>query len=730
MPHVTSRALKVACTCALSVLSTVSARQAYAQDVPSPPAADAREAEIIVTANRRAERLQDVPMAVNVLSNQSLKTAAISDTQFLATLVPGLSITRINSSQYYLRGVGFSGTAVNAEQSVASYIDGVYVFSTYGSISLANLDRVEVLRGPQGTLFGRNTTGGVIQAVTRDPLAKPALEASLGYANYDTLSGAFYGNAHPTDTLGISLAVDFRHQGDGFGVNTTTGRDTFKRSDITVRGKIAYQPSGNTKVTGFFQYRHMSDSGINYIPIAGTRGLDGVDAAAYGRFGNRAEAANDFKLDSYLGYIRVEQGIGDVATLTSITSYDDVQPFPKFDSDATPLPISIATQDLFFHNFSQEFQLSSKSSKPLSWIVGAYYYRAFAGMTPLDIKGTSNGPAGEVRFFRKQRTRSLAGFGQLTYELTPSTKLTAGLRYTDESEELADDLYTLVGTDPNPTRLVFPPVPLGKLDSSGWTWRLAVDQKFGDGVMGYISWNRGLKGGGFTLVTTSNIPPYKPEKLDSYEAGLKMEFLNGRVRINPALFLYKFRNIQVNSFNGFLTALANAAKATLWGVDIDAAAKIGDRFQVTGAFEYLHTRYDRFPNAIFFQAKAAPAGGATQINNQDATGNSLPYAPTTSGSLGLSYTAPLAGGDLMIDGSLRYVDSQFVGPSNIFKMPSYTLVGAGIGWTTSDKRFSVRVWGDNMFDKDYSYQIFESGSGIFRNPGAPRTFGVTLSTRM
>jgi iron complex outermembrane receptor protein len=725
-----ARSLKLGRACAASVLALLSVQQAFAQEAAPADTAEAETTDIVVTANRRAERLQDVPMAVNVLSAETLESAAITDSQYLATLVPGLSVTQINSSQYYLRGVGFAGTAVNSEQSVASYIDGVFVYTTIGSLSLASLDRVEVLRGPQGTLFGRNTTGGVIQAVTRDPLADPSFEASLGYATYRTWTGSFYGNAHLAKNLGLSLAADFRQQGDGFGVNLTTGKDTWVRNDANFRVKLAYEPSEDTRITGFFQYRAQDGSGINYVPIPGARGVDGVEAAAYGRFDTRGEGYNKFQTESYLGYVRVEQGLGEFATLTSITSYHDVQPFPYFDSDATPVRVLAASQDLFFHNFSQEIQLASKGDGPLDWIVGAYYYKAWAGMDPMVLRGAAGGATGETRFVRRQRTKSLAGFGQLTFELTDSTKFTAGLRYTDETQSLPNDLYTLIGPDPTPTRLPFPSVPAAPLDSSGWTWRLALDHKFSDDIMAYVSWNRGLKGGGFTLTTAADTPPYAPEKLDAYEAGLKMEFANGKVRINPAIFLYKFKDIQVNSFNGFLTLLTNAAAATIKGVDVDAAIQLSRRLQLTAAFEYLDSRFDRFPNAVAFMPNPAPAGGATQQNNFNATGNRLPYAPETSGSLGAAYKAPLGNGELTLDGSVRYVGKQFAGPSNRFAIPAYTLASIGAGWATSDERFGVRIWADNLFDKDYWFQVFESSLGIMRNAGAPRTYGITLSTKM
>ena len=684
--------------------------------------------DIIVTANRRAERLQDVPIAVNVLSNQTLKSAAVADTQYLSGLVPGLSITKTNSSQYFLRGVGTSSTTINSEQSVASYIDGVYVFTTYGSLSLANLERIEVLRGPQGTLFGRNTTGGVIQAITRDPLAAPSLDAAIGYGNYKTVTGTFYGNVHLTPNLGASLAVDFRDQGNGFGRNTTRGEDAFFRDDLSVRAKVAYEPTENTTITGFFQYRHIRDSGLNYIPIDGTRGLDGVDGSTYGRYEVRSNSANSLNFNSYLGYLRIEQGLGDVVNLTSITSYHDVKPFARFDQDATPADVVTASQDLGYRNFSQELQLSSQGSGPLTWLVGAYYYNALASMTPLILEGSVAGAAGQIRQFRKQKAESIAGFGQAVYKLTSDTNLTAGLRYTKETEKLPAGLFTLIGRDPNPTRAPFDP---NSQDSSGWTWRLALDHRFNDSIMGYVSWNRGLKSGGFTLVTLVNrLPGYEPEKLDAYEAGLKMEFLNGRVRINPALFLYKFKDMQFSVLTAGGTAISNAARSTIKGFDLDAAFKVSDRFQLSGAFEYLDATFDSFKNAAFFEPRPAPGGGAATVNNQIAGGNTLAYAPKISASLGFSYNAPLGGGDLQFDGSVRYVDDQFIGPSNFFVNPAYTLVSTGIGWTSGDERMGVRVWADNLFDQKYSTQIFESGPGIFRVPGAPRTYGVTLSTKM
>jgi iron complex outermembrane receptor protein len=588
-----------------------------------------------------------------------------------------------------------------------------------------------VLRGPQGTLFGRNTTGGVIQVVTRNPLAPPSLEATIGYGNYRTATGTFYGNAHIVPNLGISLSADFRHQGEGYGENTILQKDILWHNNVNVRGKIAFEPDPDTTITALVQYRRAKNTQTNYAPLSGTRGVDLVEGSTYGPFESRAGIVARYLVKDLTGYFRVEQGIGDFAKLTSITSYRKVDSNLLYDQDATTVFFVNAEQIQTFHNFSQEIQLSSRESGPLTWVVGGIYYNALAGSVPTVVTGAAAGASGRVAYYRKQRTKSLAGFGQLTYGLTENTNLTAGLRYTDETQTIPSGLYTLLGLDPaTATRLPWPPTPLADVDSSGWTWRLALDHHFTPDIMGYVSWNHGLKGGGFSLIATAASPGFRPERLDAYEAGLRMEFLDGGIRINPSVFLYKFKDIQFSIISSGASSVANAAAATIEGADLDAVFRITDRFRLNVAFEYLHSNYDSFPNAVYSVPRPAPLGGGVSLPNQDASGNTMLLAPKFSGNVGYSYTAPVAGGELLFDGSIRYVGSQFSGVSNLFKIPAYTLVTAGLGWTSADERIGARIWADNLFNKKYVFSIFESGAlGVFRNAGEPRTYGITLSTK-
>lgn len=692
-----------------------------------PQAGNREVADIIVTAQRRAESVQNVPIAVSVLTNETLASAGATDSLALSGKVPSLSIPQNGATQYFLRGVGTTGSSINSEQSVATYVDGVYIYSTWSSqVPLSSIERVEVLKGPQGTLFGRNTTGGVIQIVTRDPLDKPTLEGSVSYGNFETVTASGYGSVKLGDQLGVSLAVDFRDQGKGYGYNSVRQEKTMFRDNLSIQGKIAFEPSDRTRITGFFWYDDGHSSGQNNQVMPGYRGLDGVESD-YEPRETKADSLDSLDYKSYLAYGRLDQSLGDFADLVSITSYRRVDTLYRLDQDATPARVIEATLDIPFRNFSQEVQLVSAGGGPFTWLLGAYYFRSSAKYDPITIAGAAAGASGMVRYFRDQKTESLAGFGQVSYKITPETTITAGLRYTDEEQRMPSGKTTLVGPDPDPIVLPFQP---DRQDSSGWTWRVALDHHFTRDIMGYVSYNRGLKSGGFPLVTAANLPGYEPEKLDAYEVGLKTQFLGGRVRINAAAYLYKFKDIQVTRITDGGNVVANAAAATMKGLDVDLDVKVSDRLNVYGAMGYLDGRYDDYQTAVYYIPRAAPAGGADAVRDQDATGNRTIYSPELSASGGFTYRLPTSAGDFTLDGFVQFVDDQFVGPSNLFELPSYTTANASIGWTSADERFGVKLWARNITNNYYFIQVLESSPGIFRAPAPPRTYGVTLSAKM
>ena len=680
--------------------------------------------EVVVTAQRRSESAQNVPISVAVMSSESAQAAGAVDTNSLSGKVPALVAVPSGSTLYFLRGVGTTGSSNNIEQSVATYIDGVYLYSTWTSIvPLTGTDRVEVLKGPQGTLFGRNTTGGVIQVITRDPLtASPALEASAGYGNYRTYSGSFYGAAKLNDTLGASLTVDYRNQDKGFGFNTVRNVKAMWSKNLSVQGKVVWAPIDGTKVTGFFWYDDYDSGGHNSQVVPGFKGLDGV-VSNPGRFQFVANTPDAWKWKSYLGYLRLDQDFG-FANFVSITSWRKITQRYDLDQDATPITVVDATLIIPAHNWSQEFQLLSKPESRLTWLLGAYFFKGSALYDPITIRGAAAAAfGGSLEEYRRQDTESSSLFGQATYEILPATRLTAGLRYTDEKEKLRPGMTTSRGI-PIATLPVF---HSDEVDSSGWTYRVALDHKFTQDVMGYVSYNRGLKSGGFPLVTAVNLPAFLPEKLDAWEAGAKSELFNRRLRLNLAGYYYKFHDIQVNRITTAGNAVSNAAQAELKGVDLDFEATPIANLNVYGSFGYLHGRYTDYPNAIFYVQR--PTGGAAQVT-ANAKGKTTVYSPKWNGSFGAYYTIPTNSGDFRINGFIQYQDKQFVTPGNELPMGAYALVNGSLGWQSPNKKYAVTLWSRNLLDRKYRANVLISTVGFLADPSPPRTYGITLSTKL
>lgn len=673
---------------------------------------------ITVTAQRRAESAQSVPISVNVMNTEQLTAAGVTDTTLLAGRIPGLSIYKQPVPTYFMRGLGTTGSGVNAEPSISTYIDGVYVYGSWGTFpATVSAERVEVLKGPQGTLFGRNTTGGVIQIVTRDPMAAPTLEANIGYANYDTVSASAYGSVALSEKLGVSLAFDARDQGKGWGRNITRDEETFFSSSVDVQGKAVYQPADETRITAFGWYSTGDSSGFNQQNLEGTAGIDGV-YRDLGRYEVAANTPDSQEYNSALGYLRVDQELP-FADLVSITSYRNSKAFLRLDGDLGTLTFVDALINYKNKAVTQELQLQSKGDGPLTWVVGAYYFDGSAAADPIIYMGGSGGPTGVRTTYREQLTDSLAAFGQVSAQITADTKLTVGLRYTDETQELPGGVSTF-----GDGSQVF--TTLQEIDSSGWTGRVALDHNFTPDIMGYVSYNRGLKSGGGPTNGGSNGPTFDPETVNAYEIGLKTMSFNNRLMLNMAGFYYDFSDIQINQQNLGLTQIVNAAGAELYGVEFDFQAYLTERLQVYGGASFLEGEYVNYRNATAYDIN--PAGGA-RVRAFDGSGYTTVYTPGTSFSFGLDYNIPTSTGEFNADAAFRYVGEQFVSPSNQFALPEYTTLDVGLSWADPGDTFAVRLWARNLLDEEYFQSRAESGVGYIQSPAAPRTYGITLSAK-
>ena len=715
-------------------VAACAAAPAHAQSAQTPAASQAPSddgttlKDIIVTAQRTSQSLQKVPISVTAVTAGDLNARQVTTSLNLEAAVPNLTLSENGVSVTpFLRGVGSNQSNPNDEASVATYVDGVYIPSVTGNLfKFNNVERIEVLKGPQGTLFGRNATGGVIQIVTRDPSHDPLVDASIGYGTYNTLEAEAYASTGLGKNLAIDVAFSFNRNGDGYGRDINRNADIFLTNQLGVRSKILWTPGSTTEIRLTADYSRLRSTGADYQLAPGVIGADGVTSYP-GIRKTDTDFANMGNNEVYGGSLRVDQDLG-FARFASISGYRHVVGDFHLDQDATPTPIVQATINQFAESFSQEVQLLSKKDSAVDWLVGGYFFDAKYAYTPLQIAGAAAAPLPYVDLFGSQKTKSYSAYGQVTYPIFTDTKLTAGLRYTYETQDT--DGYTESGG------VIFPhaPMPLCPTATTNCpqsqnfkklTWRAALDHNFSSDILGYVSYNRGIKSGGFNMINAGT-PGYRPEVLDAYETGLKMQLFDHKVRFNVAAFIYNYKDIQVfNITGGGAVLTTNAAAARVHGVDADLTIKATRYFTISAGLGWLDGKYTDFPNATF--TPSSPLLGPQTVVN--ATGNQMIYAPKLSGNLALDYRIPTSVGEFALNGSMSFRDKVFVSAANRLFIPGYAVVNGTLGWTLPDKRFGVQVWARNLLNKNYYLNRTEQALGDIQFLAPPRTVGVTLSVR-
>ncbi|PNP95810.1 hypothetical protein A8G00_23600 [Sphingobium sp. SA916] len=673
--------------------------------------------EIIVTAQRRGENLQSVPIAVTAMSQDALEARGVRDTRSLEGLVPNLTIPRLGSiNRPFLRGVGSDSSSNYDEPSVATYIDGYYIAAkSANQLGFNNLVRIEVLKGPQGTLFGRNATGGVIQLVTKDPTQDFHGDFGVGYGNYQTFTSDSYISSGIAPGLAADLAVQYSDQGKGFGRNLVVGNDINKYRSLSIRNKWVYT-GDTTKVSLFVDYEKSRSNGLGYQLAPESRVLYGYPSID--RFDVEMNQTPYQNIRNLLTGLRIEKDLG-FARLTSSTFYanyyqhyftDIVKP-PQTPNNSIQLGADTLEK---LRQYTQEFQLQGNNTSGIRWQSGVYLFRYVEDST-LVLSGVTVGPDTFVTDTAK--TSSIAIYGQMTYEIGPKLNLTGGLRYTYDKNETTNGLTRI------PSLAVEIPGPDRETSSRNLTWRLALDYQMAPDVLAYASYNRGAKSGGFS-VTSLTAPSYNPEQLDAYEVGLKTQLFDRAVRFNIAGFYYDYQDLQVLavSSNGTSAQIFNAGKARVYGLDADFEVVPFENLTLAGGFGYLDGKYTSFPGS----PSRGPNGKLAFVN---VSGNRMTNAPEFSGSVSLTYAIPTRIGDFKVNGTLIHKGLSFATPDNRVNYPSYSVLNASIGWTSSDGRLGIDVWGRNLTDKAYYGQKSANAFGYFQAAAAPRTYGVRVKSK-
>lgn len=712
--------------CTFLVMNAVSTVASAAEPTPSAPgvaSGGATElAEVIVTAQRRRENLQDVPISVDAFSAAALDAAVITTTADLDVITPGLETgTEAGYSQPHLRGVGTIATNPGIENPVALYVDGVYYGALAGAVlSLNNVAQIEVDKGPQGTLFGRNATGGLIQITTKDPTQTFDGQAGVTYGNYDTSGADLYVSGGVSPTIAADFAGYLRNQGTGYGVNYFTDQQVNKTMDLALRSKWVFAPADATEVKVSFDYEktHFSPT---FVPAPGTTPLGGPPYT-----GNPQGIDGYYQPYGFLQQggvsVQIKQALA-FGTFTSITAYRRGWLQTVFDGALVTdynyaLNINIIEPD---SQFSQEFQLSSPVDSALKWVTGAYVYTADAKYNPISIYGGLLAPLTLDNTYSDQKDYSAALYAQATREVVSDTNLTLGLRYTYEYRNFeGSNILVAPGGPP------FVTPDAAHVSFQKPTWRIALDHKFAPQYMGYISYNRGFKSGGFNddLIPTTQ---FAPETLDAYEIGLKSDFLTNRVRVNTAAFYYNYKNIQAVRYPNGIEEVYNAPKAKIYGLDLDTVFAVTQQLEVRAGVEALHTEYVDFPNADY----TTPAvGGGTNFGVFSAAGKRLSLAPDFTGDVSVSYTVPTSVGNAKFDITYAYNSGWYAEPDNRLHQGAYSLLNAQIKFTPVNSLWDFRVWGKNLTNSQYTSELASQANGDYATFAPPRTYGVTVERRL
>ena len=678
----------------LAIIGVVWSAAAFAQEA-TPPAAENALADIVVTAQKRAQNAQKVPIAITAITGADISKRGVASTFELNAIAPGINLRSASGAlQTFIRGIGTTSNVV--ENPVALYIDGVYLPQQRDGLrDLVDVDQVAVLKGPQGTLFGRNATGGVVQITTLAPSHEFSGQAHAEIDSYATVRTRAYLTGGLTDDLAASVSVGFAHQGKGYGDSIATGHDTNRlRHEFSGRAKLLFKPGSRTDITLIGDYLNRNQLANSFQPYPGTLNrLPGI--------GPLKSVYDSYQgADSFIAYegggasLTIDHNL-DFARLVSISAWRAGNTRFLFDNAAVPAQLfTVSTPHSPNRMFSQEFQLISAKDDTFNWVAGVYLYdyRNKAEPTLRNFGGPlAAAPTAVASSITNglERTKSIAPFGQLTWQFLKDTNLTVGGRYTYEKRDAA---VTQIQTRTNGTLNTIARVDT--LTVKKPTFRVALDHQITPDILAYASFNTGFKSGGFNIINPS--PGYLPEQLKSYEVGLKSEIFDRRLRLNIAGFYYNYTNIQVSQFVGVAQTVVNGAKAKLFGLDIDFEARLLDGLRVSGGVEFEHTEFTDYRNAVF--STPVPTGGAIVFSG-DATGNRLPLAQNFSGTIAFDYHHTLPRGGIDFNLSFNHNGAFSFEADNFLRQGAYTIANTSIRWTLPDNRTRLSIFAKNLFNE-------------------------------
>lgn len=718
---------------AWSALSTV----AIAQDAVRQDGASSLD-DVIVTARRRDELLKDVPISVSALGEERLEQTGASDITALQQQTPNATVQIARGSNStlisFIRGIGQQDPLWGFEPGVGLYVDDVYVARPQGAVlDIYDVARIEVLRGPQGSLYGRNTVGGAIKYVTNGLSNDPELTLRGTYGSYNQIDLMAVGSIPLADNFRVGGAIA-SYQRDGYGTNINTGAEHYNKDVLAARVSAEFEPREDVSIRlAYDRVQDDSNPRHGHRLIAGATPAGRILPSVYD---TNAGLGNDNSVMSQGASATVQIDLNENWTFKSISAWREGETTTVIDFDNTPA----ATLDIpgFYADdqFTQEFQFLFDYER-IQGVAGFFYLDGHAEGafdTILGNAGIVIGTNGQVN------TESWAGFADVNFDLTDRLHLGIGLRYTLDEKRGTVFRANYLGATRSPLLGGTVRAPLlvrtnytNAKDFTQFTPRIALSYDLTDDMTTYASYSQGFKSGGFDMrgdafLTPNTVNGYDPETVDSYEIGLKGAL--DRLTFAAAVFYNEYQDQQVTTQvpagAGIASFVDNVGSSTFYGAEFEGRLRILDNLSANFAVGYLHSDFEEFLRFNLTTMVFEDISNLVVLQN----------APDWTGYLGFTWIGDLAGGALAVTPSVSYRgdSSMFEFPNPILDQKAYSLVDLSIVWTDPTDRYTLGLYGKNLTDEEYRVGGYNFPGALFDNSiigyyGPPQTVSASLKVK-
>jgi iron complex outermembrane receptor protein len=674
--------------------------------------------EIVVTAQIREENFQDIPVTGTIFGAAMLENNRLFEIDDIARFTPGFASSYFNNSSpsYSVRGAMNTFTQAGASKPVGIFIDDVFVprYSA-AAFELFDIRQVSVLRGPQGTLFGRNVTAGAIQVYTSEPsLDDTRLKVQAGVGDYNLREISAFASGPLSDTVAGKLSVSQKTR-DGYSVDRFNGLDVEDLDSFNLRAALLFTPNEDLEIRLLADYAKDENGGKGYTFVSSNNGLDTIGNDGDIRTTElRVPQTYDRDISGVSAHIDWSLESGTVQSITAYRQSDSHDYYSLGAADVT-LP-SVSTQFLKDDvdepsSFSQEIRFVSREYDGFDFVAGVYYYDEDTDRYLGDLLLGANGNAQFANrdFFVTAKTESVAAYLSATFHVNEKFDIGIGGRYTSEDKDVTvdfvDNLNAANSFITNPSS-----------SFSEFTPRITLSYFPNEDVTLFASRTEGFTAGGFNTETNAIAAielGFKPETITAYEVGAKTSWQDGRLIANVTLFDQEYKDKQEGYLlPGSFFSIFNAAKASMTGAELELSWLATEALSVSATYSKLDAEYDEF---------VIPGG-------DDFSGNKLQTAPEGSFSLAIDYENAVANGSVLAGISYTWQDEYFTGASNVpeFLIDSYGLFNARIGYAWSDEKWRVMLWGRNLSDEDF-VRIRGTSGAIAEYYGPPRTYGLSLT---